>query len=129
MRYRTVVLGAFLLLLALPAAHAAEMTIDFSWAGVEGCRGAGISPRFRVTNPPPGTRSLLFTLEKVVSGRSGNDEYGGSSVPLPPDGVVPPGVVYANGPCAPGQYQWIVVAQDAGGKDLATARKVEPYPQ
>ncbi len=115
-----------LLLLVSPAAFAMEnMTIDFSWKGIPGCRGgSGTSPAFEVRNAPAATRSLLFTLNSV----SVVYEFGGSTVAYPSGGNVPPGAVYANSPCNPGNYEWTVVAFDGGGTPLATAKKARQFP-
>jgi hypothetical protein len=123
--------GAALLgfwLASLPAK--AEMMLGFSWKGVEGCRGGVVSPSFVVQGAPAGTRTLSFTLEMLAAGKVDmvDSELGGSAVPFPTSGIVPQGAVYARAPCNPGQYRWIVVARDAGGLELATARKANAFP-
>ncbi|MET0532402.1 MAG: hypothetical protein ABW003_29480 [Microvirga sp.] len=109
--------------LGMSPASAADMTLEFSWRGVEACRGGGVSPALQVKNAPRGTRTFFFTLERIL-GRE-TRELGGSSVPFRADGQIPPGSVYTNAPCEPADYRWTVKALDATGRTIATASKAE----
>jgi hypothetical protein len=100
------------------------MTVDFSWRGIPACQSTLSSPAFLVKNAPEKTHQLQFILQKQDDQR----EYGGATVPYPVSGVVPRGLITTNGPCHPGPYQWTVTALDALGNVLATAQKVERFP-
>ena len=131
MRGKSVGFGAILLSLwPVTSPAQAEMMLGYSWKGVQGCAGNGVSPSFIVAGAPAGTRTLSFTLEMLAAGKIDlvDNELGGSAVPFPSNGIVPAGAVYARGPCNPGQYRWSVAAHDARGVVLATARKANAFP-
>jgi hypothetical protein len=109
---------------ALQPATAAEMTLAYSWKGIPGCHGVGVSPAFQVRNAPPGTHLLLFTLDNMDKAW----EHGGSTVVYALGGDVPRGAVSTTGPCQEAKYQWTAQAQDAIGRVLGTARLTRPFP-
>jgi hypothetical protein len=124
-------IGVILLGLGLTTisrSDAADMTVGFSWKGIEGCRGGGISPGFTVANAPSGTHTLGFTLEMLDKRDRVERELGGSTVPYPANGIIVTGAVFAFAPCTPGQYRWIVVARDSQGRRLATTEIVSAFP-
>lgn len=127
------VAGTGLVLLGLGLAtvsgsNAADMAVGFSWKGIEGCSGGGISPGFTVMNAPNGTRTLAFSLEMLDKRDRVERELGGSAVPYPVNGVIPAGTVFTNAPCNPAQYRWTVVARDAQGRQLGTAQITSAFP-
>jgi phosphatidylethanolamine-binding protein (PEBP) family uncharacterized protein len=104
--------------------------ISPSWEGIAACNGRPVtspSPKFRVANAPAGTVQLEFKMSDIdaplFSHGGGKVAYGGSS-------EVAAGAFTFTGPCPPAthRYEWSVVARDAQGKSLGTAKAVIKYP-
>lgn len=114
--------AAAVLVVTCGPALADPMTIDFSWQGTKGCVTLFPNPEIRLRNVPPGGKLLLITLEQ------GTREMGGEEIPLPENGILPPGVIRTFGPCRPDIYRWTAVVKSATGKVLAEAREARFYP-
>ncbi len=114
--------AAAMLMVACSPALADPMTIDFSWQGAKGCITLFPNPEIRLRNVPPGGKLLLLTLEQ------GTREMGGQEIPLPENGILPPGAIRTFAPCRPAIYRWTAVVKSATGKVLAEAREARFYP-
>ncbi|HXQ65168.1 MAG TPA: phospholipid-binding protein [Alphaproteobacteria bacterium] len=129
---KQLVLPALALALALLGAHpllAQPMgfSVDFSWEGTAACFDPK-SPAFSLSNVPPGTTMLAFTLQDLDAP---SFPHGGGSVAYRGQAQVPRGSFTYKGPCPPsGQhsYQWTVKAVDASGKTLAVAQTMKKFP-
>lgn len=109
-------------LVAFGPALAEPMAIEFSWQGASGCNTLFPNPEIRIRNVPPDAKLLLLMLTQ------GPREMGGQEVPMPANGIVPPGSFRTCGPCRPDAYQWTAVVKSATGKILAEARRARSYP-
>ncbi|MEE4113473.1 MAG: hypothetical protein V2I40_11710, partial [Desulfobacteraceae bacterium] len=117
--YPLLILAAPLILSAGCASHpdpikipknAAEMTVAFSWEGIDPC--THDSPEIRVSPVPKGTAELQVKL-KDISMPEWN--HGGGKVKHDGSGVIPAGALKIgyNGPCQPGgrhPYEFSVMA-------------------
>jgi hypothetical protein len=101
-----------------------------SWEGIAACNGRPVSspsPKFRVANAPAGAVQLEFKMSDLdaplFSHGGGKVAYGGGS-------EIAAGAFTFTGPCPPAthRYEWSVVARDAQGKSLGTAKAVIKYP-
>lgn len=101
-----------------------------TWEGIVTCSGRPVSspsPKFRVANAPAGTIQLEFKMTDLdaptFSHGGGKAAYGGG-------GDVAAGAFTFTGPCPPQahRYEWSVVARDAQGKSLGTAKAIIKYP-
>lgn len=101
-----------------------------TWDGITACNGRPISspsPRFTVANAPVGTTQLEFKMTDLDAPQF---THGGGKVAYNGDGGVVAGAFKFIGPCPPSshRYEWSVVARDAAGKSLGTAKAVIKYP-
>ncbi|MEW6436307.1 MAG: phospholipid-binding protein [Pseudomonadota bacterium] len=124
----TVVVAVPLIFLAATEAFAkkASLHASFSWAGIPAC--AKISPAFTISDAPPETKSLRFTLHDKDAPHF---HHGGSKVAY--DGrSVPQGAISYIGPCPPAgevhHYVWTVEALDAQGHALARTTAAGEFP-
>ena len=103
----------------LAPAPASAFSASFSWAGIAAC--TGMSPAFRISAAPAGTKQLRF---KMVDLNVPDYAHGGSTVAYT-GGTVAPGAISYIGPCPPAgtkhTYRWTIEAIDGGGKELGTA--------
>jgi hypothetical protein len=79
--------AAAVLIVACSPALFDPITIDFSWQGAKGCITLFLNPEIRMRNVPPGAKLLLLTLAQ------GTREMGGQEIPLPENGILPPGAI------------------------------------
>ncbi len=101
-----------------------------TWEGIRACSGQPItspSPAFSLTGVPAGTAELEFRMVDLDAPRF---NHGGGKVRYTGQARIAPGAFQFTGPCPPQthRYEWTVVAQDASGKSLATARAIKSYP-
>ncbi len=135
--YPSLILLALLILTAGCADHpdqikipkdAVEMTVAFSWEGIDAC--THDSPEIRVSPVPEGTADLQVKL-KDISMPAWN--HGGGRVNHDGSGVIPAGALKLgyNGPCPPDgrhQYEFSVMAVDAGGAIIGFGKARQPFP-
>jgi hypothetical protein len=118
-----VAVSVSLLAVCHPAsADPAPMTLEFSWHGAQGCITLFPNPEIRLHNIPAGAASMSLTLTQGVR------EMGGQDVPVPVNGILPPGTIRTFGPCKPGLYEWTVLAKSSTGQVLSEAHKARFYP-
>lgn len=108
------------------ASEALAMKASFSWAGIPACN--KISPAFSISDAPPETKNLRFTLHDEDAP---NFQHGGSTVVF--EGKqVPQGAITYIGPCPPeGQvhhYVWTVEALDDRGHVLDRTTAAGNFP-
>ncbi|MFG1296534.1 MULTISPECIES: hypothetical protein [Xanthobacter] len=103
-------------------AYSPEMTLDFTWIGIELCAPSATSPEFQLANVPAGTVRLRFVLTN-----SNNEALGANDVPLPASGTIPRGAVPFKAPCSSGMYTWSVEALGGDDHPLARAQLARPY--
>jgi phosphatidylethanolamine-binding protein (PEBP) family uncharacterized protein len=113
--------------LIFPAAtEAFGMNASFSWAGIPACE--KISPAFTISDAPPDTKSLRFTLH---DNDAPHFNHGGSKVAYG-GRTVPQGAISYIGPCPPAgevhHYVWTVEALDAHGHVLARTTAAGEFP-
>ncbi|MFO1082994.1 MAG: YbhB/YbcL family Raf kinase inhibitor-like protein [Reyranellaceae bacterium] len=101
-----------------------------TWEGIRACSGQPIaspSPAFSLTGVPAGTTELEFRMVDLDAPRF---NHGGGKVRYTGQARIAPGAFQFTGPCPPQthRYEWTVVAHDASGKSLATARAIKSYP-
>ncbi len=107
---------------------AAEMTVEFSWEGIEAC--THDSPEIRVSPVPEGTADLRVKL-KDISLPAWN--HGGGKVRHDGSGVIPAGALKLgyNGPCPTSgrhEYEFSVMAVDADGAIIGFGKARQPFP-
>jgi len=108
---------------------AAEMTVEFSWEGIDAC--THDSPEIRVTPIPEGTAELQVRL-KDISMPAWN--HGGGKVEHDGSGVIPAGALTLgyNGPCPPPdqrhKYEFSVMAVDADGAIIGFGKARQSFP-
>ncbi len=107
---------------------AAEMTVDFSWQGIDACTHE--SPQLRVSAVPDGTAELSVRL-KDISMPAWN--HGGGKVKHDGSGVIPAGALKLgyNGPCPPSgrhDYEFSVMAVNADGAIIGFGKARQPFP-
>lgn len=108
---------------------AVEMTVDFSWEGIEACGHA--SPEIRVSNVPEGTQTLQVELQDVTLPEW---SHGGGRVAYDGSGVIPAGAldIGYNGPCPPPgrrhKYTFSVMAKGADGAIVGFGKAGQPFP-
>lgn len=105
-------------------------TISPSWEGIAACNGRPISspsPKFGIADPPAGTVQLEFRMSDLDAPMF---SHGGGKVAYAGGREVAAGAFTFSGPCPPQthRYEWVVVARDAQGKSLGTAKAVIKYP-
>jgi len=127
---RRVLVRFMLLMLAwdgYPHAQVPSFSVDVKWAGSKACCDPQ-SPPFTLTDIPPGTRRLRFTMTDLDAP---NFVHGGGSVLYSGQRLIPRGAFSYRGPCPPrGQhrYHWTVDAEDAAGHTLAIATITKNFP-
>ena len=110
----------------LASTGATAMSLQFSWAGVPHC--SHHSPAFALSGVPAGTSRLAFVMVDLdfppFPHGGGTIAYQGANIPAR--------AFHYIGPCPPPgrphRYRWTVRALNAGGKTLATASAMRPYP-
>ena len=108
---------------------AAEMTVDFSWQGIDAC--THDSPEIRVSGIPEGTADLRVRL-KSISVPAWN--HGGGKVAHDGSGVIAAGALKLgyNGPCPPPKqrhkYEFSVMAVDADGVIIGFGKARQYFP-
>lgn len=116
--------------LALPLSfffgtEAFAMKASFSWAGIPACD--KISPAFSISDAPPETKNLRFTLH---DNDAPNFRHGGSTVIY--GAKVPKGAITYIGPCPPEgevhHYVWTVEALDERGHVLDRTTAAGNFP-
>lgn len=123
---RSLIGGAALAVLVPAAALAADLQVDFTWAGVSACTTK--TPAFKIGGIPDGTKKLSF---KMVDRNKPSYPHGGGTVDYAGSGDIPAGAFHYVGPCPPfgkHTYEFTVQALDAGGKVLASGKKSLPFP-
>lgn len=106
--------------------------VEFNWKKISRCLGS--SPEFTLTEVPPDTHSLEFTLRDIYfpffPHGGGNLEYTGENTIS--EGVVAAAKGHYIGPCAlpffPGQYKFTVEALDKDGLLLGKGVATRPFP-
>jgi phosphatidylethanolamine-binding protein (PEBP) family uncharacterized protein len=135
--YPAVILATLLILTAGCAGNpdqtkipkeAAEMTVEFSWEGIQACTHE--SPELRVSAVPDGTAELRVKL-KDISLPAWN--HGGGKVTYDGSGVIPAGALKLgyNGPCPQSgrhQYEFSVMAIDADGVIIGFGKARQSFP-
>jgi len=120
-------IGGVALAALLPmAAQAADLQVDFTWAGVNACTTK--TPAFNIGGIPDGTKKLSF---KMVDLNKPGYPHGGGTVDYAGSGAIPAGAFHYVGPCPPygkHTYEFTVKALDAAGKVLASGKKSLPFP-
>jgi phosphatidylethanolamine-binding protein (PEBP) family uncharacterized protein len=101
-----------------------------TWEGITACSGRPItspSPAFAVTGVPAGTATLDF---RMVDLDAPGFQHGGGKVRYAGQSRLAPGAFQFVGPCPPQphRYEWTVMAEDAAGRPIGTARAVKTYP-
>lgn len=108
------------------AAHAADIAVRFSWAGIPVCE--AISPAFELAGVPVGTKNLRFSMTDLDVPTF---HHGGSMIPYAGDAVKRGAIRYI-GPCPPHgehhRYRWTVQALDASGKVLGAGSATATFP-
>ncbi len=121
------VVGGLIALASLPgSALAADLQVDFSWAGVNACTTR--TPAFKIGGIPDGTKKLSF---KMVDLNKPGYPHGGGTVDYAGSGDIPAGAFHYVGPCPPfgkHTYEFTVQALAAGGKVLASGKSSKPFP-
>jgi len=111
-----------------PAARAADtFAVAFTWEGTGKCMEPK-SPPFTLSHVPAGTKTLRFNMVDLDFTAF---HHGGGDVAYDGKDAIPRGVLGDyRGPCPPSphHYEWTVEALDAGGKVLATAKTMKPFP-
>jgi len=107
---------------------AAEMTVEFSWEGIEAC--THDSPELRVSAVPDATTDLRVRL-KDISLPEWN--HGGGQVKHDGSGVIPAGALKLgyNGPCQPSgrhKYEFSVMAVNADGVIVGFGKARHSFP-
>jgi phosphatidylethanolamine-binding protein (PEBP) family uncharacterized protein len=105
-------------------------TIAPSWEGIATCNGRPVnspSPKIRIANAPAGTVQLEFKMADLDAPRF---SHGGGKVSYSGGNEVGAGAFTFTGPCPPAthRYEWSVIARDAQGNSLGTAKAVIKYP-
>jgi phosphatidylethanolamine-binding protein (PEBP) family uncharacterized protein len=124
----------FLLLLILGCAtaqiapDAAELSVDFSWKGIERC--SKYSPQIRIKDIPTGTKYFEVKL-KDLDARGWN--HGGGKVENNDSGIIQAGALRSgyNGPCPPSgshPYQFTVKAVNEEGIIIGIGKAVKEFP-
>ena len=135
-RYPLLILTAVLILAAGCATtgvkipkDAAEMTVDFSWEGVEAC--THDSPEIRVSNIPDGTEELRVKLKDIDVPEW---NHGGGNMKNVESGIIPAGALKLgyNGPCPPPKgrhkYELSVMAVNADGVIIGFGKARQSFP-
>lgn len=99
-----------------------EPTMDYSWAGVAGCRSISHAPAFKFSNLPANAQSVMLVLTQ------GEREFGGQEIALPRSGLIAEGQVTMRGPCVPGMYRWTATIKSETGVILATMHVDRRFP-
>ncbi len=119
---------AVLALIGGPMTHAQTgFAVDFTWEGTAPCFDPK-SPPFTLSGVPAGTKALRFAMKDLDAP---NFPHGGGTVPYRGQSRIERGAFAYKGPCPPSgqhRYQWMVEAQDGGGKTLATATAMKKFP-
>ena len=135
--YPAVILATLLILTAGCAGNpdqvkipkdAAEMTVVFSWEGIDPCTHE--SPELKVSAVPDGTAELRVKL-KDISMPAWN--HGGGKVKYDGSGIIPAGALKLgyNGPCPPSgrhKYEFSVMAVDADGVIIGFGKARQSFP-
>ena len=123
---------AVALSLIWPLIASAQSAFDVvpTWEGITACSGRPItspSPAFTVTGVPAGTAMLDF---RMVDLDAPDFQHGGGKVRYAGQSRIAPGAFQFIGPCPPRthRYQWTVMAEDAAGRPIGTARAIKSYP-
>jgi phosphatidylethanolamine-binding protein (PEBP) family uncharacterized protein len=107
--------------------EAIAMSLSFSWTGVARCSSS--PPAFTLSDVPPGTRRLTFSM---VDLNLPSYRHGGGTISYQGGSQIAAASFSYKGPCPPERqrhnYRWTVKALDAGGKTLATANAASPFP-
>jgi hypothetical protein len=109
------------------SAQAPSFGVDVSWDGTAACFDPK-SPPFTLSGVPTGTKRLTFVMKDLDAP---SFPHGGGTIAFTGQTQVSRGAFSYKGPCPPsGQhsYQWMVEAQDAAGKTLATATVTKKFP-
>jgi phosphatidylethanolamine-binding protein (PEBP) family uncharacterized protein len=104
---------------------ASAFNASFSWDGIPACE--KISPEFKLSAVPAGTRLLRFAMQDLnVPGF----RHGGSAVAYHGD-TVKKGAISYIGPCPPAgehhRYRWTIDALDAGGKMIGQTTVTQTF--
>jgi phosphatidylethanolamine-binding protein (PEBP) family uncharacterized protein len=107
---------------------AAQMTVDFSWEGIQPCTHE--SPEIRVSAIPDGTSELRVNL-RDISMPAWN--HGGGNVINDGSGIIPAGALNIgyNGPCPPRgrhKYEFSVMAMNADGVIIGFGKVRRSFP-
>jgi hypothetical protein len=109
-----------------PASRAPELSIEFTFTGVQPC--TNVSPRIVVRDVPPAAKRLRVEL---VDTDTAFARHGVSEVEVPRDGVLAPGALKSyRGPCISQQaivYELRVEALDEGGRVVARGAEKAAY--
>jgi hypothetical protein len=100
----------------------AKPTMDYSWAGVSGCKTISRAPAFKFSNLPENAQRVLLVLTQ------GEREFGGQEIALPKSGLISEGQVAMRGPCVPGMYRWTATVKSGTGVILATVHADRLFP-
>jgi phosphatidylethanolamine-binding protein (PEBP) family uncharacterized protein len=122
----TIVIVTAAFLFAAGTAGAADLGVEFSWAGTKAC--SSKPPAFKITGIPAGTKVLEFQM-KDLDMRS--FYHGGGKVDFTGSGDIPAGAFGYTGPCPPSgdvhRYRWTVEAIGDDGA-LAEGTATENFP-
>ncbi|MDH2357117.1 hypothetical protein QCM80_42030 [Bradyrhizobium sp. SSUT112] len=99
-----------------------KSTMDYSWAGVAGCRSISHAPAFKFSNLPANAQSVVLVLTQ------GEREFGGQEIALPRSGLIAEGQVTMRGPCVPGMYRWTATIKSETGVILSTVYADRRFP-
>lgn len=108
---------------------AAQMTVDFSWEGIDACTHE--SPELRVSAVPEGTAELRARLTDISLPEW---NQGGGKVTYDGSGIIPAGALKLgyNGPCPPPgkrhTYEFSVMAMDADGAIIGFGKARRSFP-
>ena len=123
---------AIAVLLARPLVASAQgaFAVTPTWEGITVCSGQPVnspSPAFTVTGVPAGAATLDF---RMVDLDAPDFQHGGGKVRYSGQSRIAPGAFQFTGPCPPRthRYQWTVLAEDAAGRPIGTARATKTYP-
>lgn len=123
------------LLFATPL-NAAEFSISFEWGNIPLCTSGQPNtvpnPRFVLTNVPPGTKFIQFTMTDLDAP---NYNHGGGTIEYTGNNVIQPGAFTYQSPCPPmgsHSYQWTATAKEKTGLfsgSLGKAQATKSYPE
>jgi phosphatidylethanolamine-binding protein (PEBP) family uncharacterized protein len=128
---RIIAFGCFALLLpgcitSQDAANVASISVTVSWQGIPAC--STVSPPFKLTNVPAGTKSFRFNM---VDLDAVSYPHGGGTVNYTGNSDIPKGAFGYTGPCPPvgrHSYEWTVTAMDTNGTVVGRGKSVTPFP-